>query len=102
MFWPRSRIFRLISIPGYCPRATTNYSPGRASIKNQKIILVAQRPAESHLAGAWEFPGGKVHRDETPLQGLVRELAEELGVTVLIARYLTDAQPEELPFPEQL
>ena len=43
-------------------------------------VLVTQRPAGSHLAGAWEFPGGKVEPDEDPRDALARELREELGV----------------------
>ena len=43
-------------------------------------VLIAQRPAGKALAGRWEFPGGKLHLDEDPYAGLVRELREELGV----------------------
>lgn len=43
-------------------------------------ILLAQRPEGKHLAGLWEFPGGKVMPGETPEDGLIRELAEELGI----------------------
>lgn len=44
-------------------------------------VLIAQRPAGKHLAGAWEFPGGKLEPGETRLAGLTRELNEELGIT---------------------
>ncbi len=45
-------------------------------------VLLAQRPPGKACAGYWEFPGGKLERDETPIQALVRELREELGITV--------------------
>ncbi|HEY8586599.1 MAG TPA: Nudix family hydrolase [Rhodanobacter sp.] len=48
-------------------------------------VLLAQRPAGKHLAGMWEFPGGKLEPDETPMAALVRELHEEIGVNVVRA-----------------
>lgn len=51
-------------------------------------VLIAQRPRGRHMAGRWEFPGGKLAFGEDPLEGLARELAEELGVTVRAARPL--------------
>jgi 8-oxo-dGTP diphosphatase len=47
--------------------------------------LVNQRRAGTHLAGRWEFPGGKSEPGEAPLAALERELEEELGIAVLQA-----------------
>ena len=45
-------------------------------------VLIAQRPAGRPMAGLWEFPGGKVEAGERPETTLIRELREELGITV--------------------
>ncbi|WPL16066.1 8-oxo-dGTP diphosphatase [Thiorhodovibrio winogradskyi] len=55
-------------------------------------VLVAQRPAQSHQGGLWEFPGGKLEPGETPEQGLARELHEELGVELLASRPLIQVE----------
>jgi mutator protein MutT len=49
--------------------------------KNGKI-LITKRPRGSHLAGFWEFPGGKQEKDETLEKCLEREIQEELGMTI--------------------
>jgi 8-oxo-dGTP diphosphatase len=51
-------------------------------------VLIAQRPAGKHMAGGWEFPGGKLEPGEERLAGLARELREEIGITVGPARPL--------------
>ena len=51
-------------------------------------VLIAQRPHGRHLAGRWEFPGGKVAPGEAEEAALVRELREELGVAVCASRPL--------------
>lgn len=53
-----------------------------ALIDSQGRILLAQRPEGKQLAGLWEFPGGKLEPGETPEAALVRELEEELSITV--------------------
>ncbi|MEM6848437.1 MAG: (deoxy)nucleoside triphosphate pyrophosphohydrolase [Pseudomonadota bacterium] len=45
-------------------------------------ILITQRPEGKAMAGLWEFPGGKVEPGERPEDALVRELSEELSLTV--------------------
>ena len=47
-------------------------------------VLVSRRKAGTHLAGRWEFPGGKVEPGEDPRAALVRELREELGVEAAV------------------
>ena len=51
-------------------------------------VLIAQRPAGTHLAGGWEFPGGKLEPGEERSAGLARELHEELGITMAAPRPL--------------
>jgi len=51
-------------------------------------VLVAQRPAGKHLAGYWEFPGGKSDPGEAPFDALRRELTEEIGIEVQSAESL--------------
>jgi 8-oxo-dGTP diphosphatase len=51
-------------------------------------ILLTQRMAGKHLAGAWEFPGGKLEAGESPQEALVREIREELGVDCKVGMLL--------------
>lgn len=56
---------------------------GAALVRDGRV-LASRRTRPAHLAGMWEFPGGKVEDGETDEQALVRELEEELGVSASI------------------
>jgi mutator protein MutT len=60
-------------------------------VERDGLILITQRKIGSHLAGLWEFPGGKREAAETWQDCLVRELHEELAITVTVGelRYET-------------
>ena len=61
-------------------------------------LLITQRPACGHLAGLWEFPGGKREPDESFEQALHRELMEELGIEVEVRdliESITHSYPEK-------
>ena len=47
----------------------------------QNNFLICLRPDDSHQGGKWEFPGGKVEKDEQADQAMCRELHEEVGLT---------------------
>ena len=53
-----------------------------ALIDGKDHVLVQQRPPGGALGGLWEFPGGKLEPQETPVSALVRELHEELAIDV--------------------
>ena len=69
-----------------------------AIIERDGRFLVTLRPDGTHLAGHWEFPGGKVHESETHVEALRREVFEELDCVVDVgelAHSVTHAYPEK-------
>ena len=58
-------------------------------LERPSYVVAARRTKPASLAGKWEFPGGKVEPGETPEAALVREVREELGVTVDVGPELT-------------
>jgi 8-oxo-dGTP diphosphatase len=53
-----------------------------ALVDADRRVLLAQRPEGKAMAGLWEFPGGKIEPGERPEATLIRELHEEIGITV--------------------
>ena len=51
-------------------------------------VLLTRRTEGQHLAGLWEFPGGKLEDGESPEEALVRECREECGIEVEVAEIL--------------
>ena len=43
-------------------------------------VFITKRPDSAHKGGFWEFPGGKVEKEESAEQALIRELYEEIGI----------------------
>ena len=87
---------------GACPRAGVMEKVGVAAgviRRSDGRVLVSRRPPGKHMAGAWEFPGGKLRPPETPRQALARELREELGVEVRRATALTCYEQQ---YPDRL
>ncbi|MEL6862041.1 MAG: 8-oxo-dGTP diphosphatase MutT [Pseudomonadota bacterium] len=58
------------------------YVSAAALFNEDGDVLLAQRPPGKSMEGLWEFPGGKIEPGETPEAALVRELEEELAITV--------------------
>jgi 8-oxo-dGTP diphosphatase len=59
-----------------------------AVIERDGCILIARRPAGSHLGGMWEFPGGKRKPGESSEAALEREIREELDAAVTVGELL--------------
>lgn len=69
-----------------------------AVIERDDAFLLTLRPDGTHLAGHWEFPGGKVHPSETHAEALRREIFEELDAVAsvgAIVHTVTHAYPEK-------
>ncbi len=52
-------------------------------INSDQQVLLAQRPPLKPWEGWWEFPGGKIEKNETPVDAMYREIYEEIGVKVI-------------------
>ncbi|MEE1621993.1 (deoxy)nucleoside triphosphate pyrophosphohydrolase [Zafaria sp. Z1313] len=67
------------------------------SLAEPSRLLAARRSSPEHLAGLWEFPGGKVEPGEDCREALLRELREELGIGAVLGAELVGPTPRGWP-----
>ena len=75
---------------------------GIVTNKSQNTVLVTKRREGKHLAGFWEFPGGKIRKAESKFNALKREMFEEVGVTIRAASILMVKEHKYLNFTVNL
>lgn len=63
-----------------------------AIISRANKILIARRSSNKHLAGYWEFPGGKIEEGETPETCLIREILEELEIIITVDSFCMETE----------
>jgi 8-oxo-dGTP diphosphatase len=73
-----------------------------AVMEEKGRIFIAKRREGKHLAGKWEFPGGKIEPGETPEQSLARELMEELDLYVSVGELLCSVRFQSGPIDLEL
>ena len=52
--------------------------------------MIAQRNLKKSQGGLWEFPGGKIEKDETREEAIIREIKEELTIDIKVDKYLAE------------
>ena len=72
----------LIMLDGNLPKDGLLWVVAAALINPDGKVLVQKRAENRSMAGLWEFPGGKIEPNECPEDALVRELYEELGISL--------------------
>jgi 8-oxo-dGTP diphosphatase len=63
-------------------------------VKENRFLFCKRRPDDEVYGGYWGLPGGTVEENETPVEGMIREVEEELGITISDFRFL-DKYPYE-------
>ncbi|MFY0544949.1 (deoxy)nucleoside triphosphate pyrophosphohydrolase [Brevibacillus sp. H7] len=64
---------------------------GAVIVNEDQKILCALRSQNMSLPGMWEFPGGKIEKNELPQESLVREIKEELGCDIEVGELISDS-----------
>jgi len=62
-----------------------------AIIHKDNKIMIAKRKENKSMGGFWEFPGGKIDPGETPEESLVRELKEEMDISIKVEKYVGES-----------
>jgi len=68
-----------------------------AVIVRDESVLITQRGAGMDRSGKWEFPGGKLEKNETAEQCIIREIKEELDIDIKVIRWL---EPVKYSYPD--
>ncbi len=87
-------------LPGMAANPTLLCVVALALIDPDGQVLLQRRPEDRAHGGLWEFPGGKVEPGEAPDEALVREIAEELGITLCVTNLVPltfAASPPDAP-----
>lgn len=62
-----------------------------AILTNNGRVLIARRKAGRRLANMWEFPGGRLNSEETPVECLKRALKEKLGIEIQVGGFFGES-----------
>lgn len=73
-----------------------------AVIQKNGMVLCALRSQYMKMPLKWEFPGGKVEKGESPEESLIREIHEELGISIQVLRPFTTVSHAYPDFSIQL
>ncbi len=74
------------------PKPIPEYHIVAGIIRRKGHLLITRRKPEGLLGGLWEFPGGKIQKGETPETACLREIKEEVNLTVQIDSHLTQVK----------
>ncbi len=55
-----------------------------------KVLIARRSTGDSNTLGKWEFPGGKVNKNETEMKAIEREIKEEFEITIKAKKFLTN------------